>query len=310
VLFGDLLVGAALGTALLRWLTWRESVDRRRVLVLAIVLVLSVLATAGTPLGFKIFQFALVTARRSRALRIIEWFAPIPPDPLAIMFWTLALSFLVPLWRRRRRLLAGSWADWVLVASALALLPLAASSYRNIGPFLLVTVPALSRVLGTDFRFRLPRRKLTGSPPPHVEHPRANVTIVGVAALAALATIGSFWVTVPQSFGWRPVSDGALAAVRACPGPLYNHYNEGGYLMWFLPDRPVYADSRQDLYDFDFLAQHFEIEHRQRPYKPSFERWGIRCAFLSVKSPTVETLQGDGWQTRFRDDKWAVLAAP
>lgn len=315
VLLGNVVVGAALGAAGLRAISRRDGLERRRACVLALVFGASVLATAATPLGFRVYPFAIETARRSRALHIIEWFVPVPPDPLAIGFWAVAIVFLSVVVLRRRSLWQGSWSDWVLAAAALALLPVAASSYRNVGPFLVAAAPALGRVLGADARLRWPRRlrraaTATSATPASVEHPRLNLIIVVAAGAAALVLVASLWARAPRALGWRPVSEGALAAIRQCPGPLYNHYNEGGYLMWFVPERPVYADSRQDLYPFDFLTQHFEIEHRMRPYRPTFERWGIGCAFLSTRSPTADALLADGWRSRFRDDKWVVLAAP
>ena len=100
-----------------------------------------------------------------------------------------------------------------------------------------------------------------------------------------------------------------LAAVRACPGPLYNRYNEGGYLIWLAPERAVFVDSRQDPYPADFVEEALRVEARG-DYAATFARFGIRCAFLPEDSPTRARLARDGWATRFSDDKWTVLAAP
>jgi hypothetical protein len=72
----------------------------------------------------------------------------------------------------------------------------------------------------------------------------------------------------------------------------------------------VFIDSRQDPYPLPFLLDFIAVEHGERPYRPLFDRWGIRCAFLSTSSPTVAALGADGWATRFRDGDWVVLAAP
>ena len=44
--------------------------------------------------------------------------------------------------------------------------------------------------------------------------------------------------------------DGAAAAIQQGrhPGPLYNHFNWGGYLIWRLPDLPVSMDGRSNLH--------------------------------------------------------------
>lgn len=40
------------------------------------------------------------------------------------------------------------------------------------------------------------------------------------------------------------------------PGPLYNNFNWGGFLTWYLPDYPVVVDGRNDLYGDEFVARH------------------------------------------------------
>ncbi len=40
------------------------------------------------------------------------------------------------------------------------------------------------------------------------------------------------------------------------PGPLYNDFNWGGFLTWYMPDYPVEVDGRNDLYGDEFVAKH------------------------------------------------------
>jgi hypothetical protein len=58
------------------------------------------------------------------------------------------------------------------------------------------------------------------------------------------------------------------------------------------------------------LLDHLRVESGREPYGQLFARWGIRCSFLGVDSPTVAALSRDGWRDVYRDDKWAVQAAP
>jgi hypothetical protein len=69
----------------------------------------------------------------------------------------------------------------------------------------------------------------------------------------------------------------------------------------------VFVDNRQDPYPMPFLLDHIRVEDEKLPYRPLFDRWDIRCAFLAPQSPTVRALVRDGWRARYRDDKWAVL---
>jgi hypothetical protein len=128
--------------------------------------------------------------------------------------------------------------------------------------------------------------------------------------LAAIGYVGWTYRSKPAALGWSPIDARALAAVRACDGPLYNQYDEGGYLIWFVPDKPVFVDNRQDPYPISHILAQLDVQWERAPYRPLFERWGIRCAFLPVASSTTAALDRDGWITRYRDDRYTVLESP
>ncbi len=306
VVVGGVVLAAAVAVALLRWKLRGEPADRRRLRALALVAPLSALATLLTPLGPRLIPYVLLTAGRGRALDITEWAATLPVDALGVCFWLVALGFGAVAVTRRRRLAAAGWGDWALFGISLALLPIAVQTQRNMAPFLMLAAPAASRLLGPDFRFRRPR----ADRPPSPDHPLLNAALAGGMALAAAVVIGLAWATPIDRLEWRPVSPGALAALRACPGPLYNHYDDGGFLIWFAPERPVFIDSRQDPYPLELLQEHEAIERGQRDIRPLLARYGIKCAFLPQDARSVKALASLGWVTRFRDDRTAVLAAP
>ena len=81
-----------------------------------------------------------------------------------------------------------------------------------------------------------------------------------------------------------------LAAVESCRAPLFNHYDDGGVLIWCAPDRPVFVDSRQDPYPLPFMLDAIAVERGDRPYQPLFARWGIGCAFLKASSKMTDRL--------------------
>jgi hypothetical protein len=306
VVLGGVVLVAAFATASLRARATRAADDRRRALRLGLFVPLCALATTLTPLGFGVFRFVIESEARLRAAHINEWRATLPSAGLSIesVFWIVALAFLALLARRWRTLRAGTWSDWVVFASALALLPLAFRSLRHIGPFLLLAPAAASRLLGPDFRLR------RASPPASPDRPGLNAVLLGVIAAGAAATIAVCWRLPLDELHWRPLPEGVLSAVRACPGPLYNHYNEGGYLIWFAPETKVFVDNRQDPFPLPFLVEHLRVESGRLPHAPLFARWGIRCSFLGVDSPTVAALEKEGWRTTYRDAKWAVQVAP
>jgi hypothetical protein len=282
-----------------------DASDHRRALRLAALLPVCALATTVTPMGFGLWRFIRESMTLSRQTRINEWLPAYPTGPVEIAFWALALAFLVLLARRRRRLRGAPFADVVLVAAAVAILPLAFRAVRNIPPFLLVAMPAASRLLGREFRLR----RAGAGERAGADRVRLNLALlVGISCLEAAGVIAAWATSIPR-LGWQPVSPGALAAVRAAPAPVYNRYNEGGFLIWFAPERPVFLDSRQDPYPLPFLLEALRLEN-DAPYRPMFQRWGIRSAFLPADSTLVARLRGDGWRSRFADDKWVVLVAP
>ncbi len=305
VVLGGLTVVAALAVALLRWRVCRGDDDARRLRALALAAPLSGLATLCTPLGARLVPYIVLTARRSRAIQISEWAPTWPIDVLGVAFWLVALAFAFILARRHGRLRGAGWGDWALLGICAALFPVAVQSQRNMAPFLMFAAPSASRLLGPDFRFRLPRRRPAAPSP---DHPRLNLLLAGGLALLAAAVIALAWAIPAGRLEWRPIPARALAALRACPGPTYNHYDDGGFLIWFAPERPVFIDSRQDPYPLELLLEHEAVERAQRSYRPLFARYGISCAFLPVESPTIEALTADGWTTRYRDARYAVLS--
>jgi hypothetical protein len=311
---GGVVLGAAVLTgvtvaAAWRWAHTRARPDRRRALRLAVVLPLAGLATCATPLGFHVFGFVWQSTARLYALRISEWRPTWPDNTAGAIFWAAAAGLLVLLVRRRRALADAPWPAWALVAATLSLMGPAFRSLRNFAPFAVLAAPAATHLLGSSFRLRLPmRRSADDAATP--DHPRVNLAMfAGLAAVALALVTGAYAVRFPW-LAWQPVGRGALAAVESCRAPLFNHYDDGGFLIWFAPDRPVFIDSRQDPYPLPFMLDAIAVEHGDRPYQPLFAKWHIGCAFLKASSKMIGRLQADGWQTRSLDADWAVLAAP
>jgi hypothetical protein len=239
----------------------------------------------------------------------MEWLPALPKGPIEICFWIGAIVFVVTLARRWRRL--ESWPDRVVVAAALVLLPLAIRAVRNISPFFLVWAPAMSRLIGPDAQLRLPAFLHRGPRPsssPASDHPRVNLALALGAAVAAVVVVGACWARPLDRLGWLPLPPAAAAAIRDCPGPLYNRYNEGGYLIWFVPQVPVFIDSRQDPYPAELLAAHTAAE-RSGDATALFTRYHIACAALPPTSKVAERLRSDAaaWSTLYADDEWVVL---
>ena len=308
VALGGVVLAVCSAAAVLRWIRTRAPDDRRRAQRLVVALPLAGLAVAATPLGWNIYRFVVTSAARSYAVQIAEWFVLRPDSIFGVLFWAATLAFVVLIVVRRRVIAKGDWADWAVVAAALALLPLGIRSARNIGPFLILAVPAASHALGPTFRFRLRRRP--DPSPPSPDHPRANLALLLGLGVVGMAVVAFGWHAQPAALYWSPLSPGALGALEICPGPLYNFYGDGGALVWFAPTRRDFVDGRQDPFPVWLLRESFAVEQGAAPYQPLFAKFGVRCAFIPAKSKLADRLRGDGWRAQFLDADWAVLAAP
>ena len=171
-------------------------------------------------------------------------------------------------------------------------------------PFALVALPAAARLLGPDFRLRA-----KGKASPSPDRPWLNAAILGVFVLFGINVVGTAWGIRHPRLGWRPLTAGALAAARACPGPLFNRYDDGGFLIWFAPERRVFVDSRQDPYPLPFLLEHIRVE-QGAPHQELFARWAIRCALLPVDSPIHKQLRDARWRPLHLDDQFVVMGRP
>jgi hypothetical protein len=289
VLLGFVLLGAGLGAqALLAPAAWRQP---------ALVFLACMAAATVTPLGLSFWSEIPQSLARIRLYPLDEWLRPRLTDPRIVTFWILAAAFCYGLVRNRRRLRRLAPDEAAVYACALALLPMALSAIRSVGPFLMIAAPAMT--------FLLPARRTPDRA--RVERPLLNVAVMGTAAVAVVVTIAWAYVNRIPKLRWAPVPQGALAALRDCPDNLYNRYDEGGYLLWFT-DRKVFMDGRQDPFPSALVLEHIRMETGSGDFAGVFSRYGIRCAYLPTVSPTAARLAAAGWTTMYRDADWVVFS--
>ena len=300
-LWANLHGGVALGLVVLGGVTiaevWTEG--RARLLTLVPLTAACSAATLLTPLGIDLWRTIPESIQKSMANGIAEWRAPILFGWRDLAFWVVALLLLVA--AAGRRLAMRTREDAALLVVALALFPLALRYSRNITPFLLVAVPALSRALAGT--------RLTSGDARRAGRPAVNAVLIAMCAVACAGVIAIAWGRPIAHLQWQPVSPQIIEAVRACPRPLYNRFDDGGYLIWFAKDVPVFVDNRQDPYPLWFLQEHLHRE-QSGAFEDVFARYHIGCAFLPPSSPTAQRLLQSGWRRTAGDTDWIVLQMP
>jgi hypothetical protein len=288
VLLGFVLVGAGLGVqTLMAPRMWRQAI---------LVFLACMVAATVTPLGLSFWTEIPASLARIHLYPLDEWRRPALIDRRTLPFWIIAAAFCYGLVRNRHKLRHAPVDDVTLAACALALLPMALSAIRHVGPFLMIAAPALTTLV------QVSRRRTAVQ----IERPMLNMIVMTTAAVAVVGTVVWAYVNQIPRLRWTPVPSGALAALSQCPDNLYNRYDEGGYLLWFAPDRKVFMDGRQDPFPPALVLEHIRMETGSGDFREVFARHDIRCAYLPTISPTAARLASAGWTVLYRDAKWIV----
>lgn len=87
------------------------------------------------------------------------------------------------------------------------------------------------------------------------------------------------------------------------PGPMFNSYNWGGYLIWHLyPDYPVFIDGRTDLYDDEFIREYVKVTLARPGWREVLDQYGVNLILVESDSVLAAFLEkGDEWPSVYAD---------
>ncbi len=126
------------------------------------------------------------------------------------------------------------------------------------------------------------------------------LALAAVAAKASLVLPAE--VNEAQFRASLPV--GAVEYMRAHPpeGQIFNSYNWGGYLIWALPEYPVFADGRTDLYGDELLNEWLRIANAEPGWEQALARREVRLVLLEPGWALSKLLPAAGWQLLYEDE--------
>ena len=259
------------------------------------VAVCAAAAPMASPLGYHYWPRVLDTVRDSRLL-VIDEYRSLPAVGLEMPgLWLLIVVLLVVSVRALPTLAQRDAGDRILLLTSAGLAVATLLSVRNGSFFAMVAVPTVSRLLaGTGTR-------------PSRPAPRAGLMLLAAASLGACTLVLVKWQSGGIALGWKQMTPQAIAAVRSCPSPVYNEFGDGGTLMWFVPEQPVFVDGRVEAYPAPFL-------HRVRradvlgDYQALFAEYNVQCAVLRTGSRLAVALSADHSMAQgFADASWTVF---
>jgi hypothetical protein len=278
-----------------------SSVDHSpgRLPALGLTLFADLLLVPLNPNGARMYAYPIATLR-SKAMQnyIVEWASPNFHHP---EYWPFLLLLLVALagfgfsFRkiRPRDLL-------LLIAGAYAALV----SIRMIPLFVLISVPLFSRMFA-------PSRQPSAQPRPHPPfRPTINAAIILAMAAFAAIHIGHVIRLQPQAEA-RQFPSAAVAYLQSHPlaGPLFNHYDWGGFLIWNLyPPTRVFIDGRADLYGEAFLQQFADTYQLKGAWRQTLMDWQIEAVLIPSDSPLATGLRlTPGWKVSYEDSRAVIF---
>jgi hypothetical protein len=244
---------------------------------------------------------------------IQEWQSPNFHAREAQVFIVLWLATFAAIGFSRLRLSA---TDFLLFAAFSALALLAA---RNIAVFAVVAAPMLMRHADAalaELQARFPKLKIAGS---ETTPPRRwrilNWILLGVVVAAAAVKIAlplNRATTLSAIAATSPVGAANYLQQSPTPGPMFNSYNFGGYLVWALyPDLPVYVDGRTDLYDDEFLTEYLNVYTTGPGWEKTLAERNIKLVVTEMASPLARALlKTPGWSARYSDPLAIVFVKP
>ncbi|HNR47068.1 MAG TPA: hypothetical protein PKO03_08355, partial [Anaerolineaceae bacterium] len=92
---------------------------------------------------------------------------------------------------------------------------------------------------------------------------------------------------------------GAVEYLRTArpEGHIFNNYQMGGYLIWALPEYPVFLDSRSDIYGDEIIIQSDRVERALPGWEAILKQWDIRIALTTADSALSSALaQKPEWE--------------
>ena len=149
--------------------------------------------------------------------------------------------------------------------------------------------------------------------PPSVFIPLLNaaivVAMVGFAGLHTAQVIERQPQAEMQSFPARAV---VFLQTHPPSGPIFNHYDWGGYLVWKLyPATRVFIDGRADLYGEELLNQFADTYQFKGAWRQNLRRWNIDTVLVPVGSALATGLRSaPGWRVAYKDSQAVILTEP
>ncbi|MGC8832623.1 MAG: hypothetical protein ACP5R4_01105 [Armatimonadota bacterium] len=293
---GTLVMCSYLVGDLLDWVV-REDENRSKSLLLVPTIAASLAASMVNPYGWSLLAYPFrLTAHPQVMHIIIEWFSPDFHDPGYRLFELLIVALLLGLAWRRTLVSTG---DLLLIV---VLLHMSLYSVRHIPLFLIAAAPIVSHSFSSAL----------GEFGTHI-----NTKTALNAASAVTAVLAAIGLLLPlrgkplfeRSIEAESFPKDAVAFIKRVKlsGRMWNEYRWGGYLIWHLPEHPVFIDGRAEVY-YGGPFEDFIAIHRVQPnWQALLDKYEVKFALVDTWAVLARTMEVSPYWRKLYSDRVATV---
>lgn len=264
----------------------RAALQRRRGEIACFLACLAALLL--NPQGWRLILYPFDTLFRQKDNLgfVTEWFPLTLQDPRGLALALIVAALGVAALTGRAR------ASWFELSILCPVTFLALQHTRMVFLFGILAAPIVSRI-AADL---IPRK-------PHKDHLPTNAFVLLMTALLTALAIPTPAQLRQKIESAEPAK--AVDFIRSAhlTGPMLNEYNFGGYLIWTLPDHPVFIDGRADLYDWSgVLPQYRDWFLLREPPTKLLDEYKIAFCILDTSSAPAHAMSAlPHWRKAYSD---------
>jgi hypothetical protein len=133
-----------------------------------------------------------------------------------------------------------------------------------------------------------------------------NWIILGIIILAVVLKVSLIYPASVNEAYFReslPVEAVEYIKINRPPGRMINSYNWGGYLIWEIPEYPVFIDGRTDLYSEGIFDEWLKVVQAEDAWEDVLNKWDVRMILLEPDMPIMDELVENGWISMYSDNQ-------
>jgi len=306
-IWGFLLLSATMvGLLLDNWT--QKTVDKKNNIIelkqLAIWSSISILTTLINPNGLAIWRLPFKTIAVSISA-IQEWSSPnfhrFEMQPFLWMVFLLIIGYS----------LSGKKASFTDILKSVGFIYLAFVSQRNIPIAILVITPIVIDQF-TEIWQNLKNTLIRPSTTTPSWNQRFHGSMVINFLIVIFLIIAAFGRTYLQTSPSLIEKEYPLKAIRSIQLThpkvnMFNSYNWGGYLIWSLPEYPVFIDGRADLFGESLINEWWDVVNGTDKAMAILDKYHINFIILEPDWPIINILKNNQWNITYQDNISIVL---